>query len=109
MSELQVRRDELTKTRIVDSSNSGDGTPLADGQILVKIDQFAFTANNITYGVVGDQLGYWQFFPPTGDATQGWGLIPVWGFADVVQSACLRKCLSAIDCSAIFRRRSTSY
>ena len=88
MSELQVRRDELTKTRIVDSPDSDDGEKLADGQILLRIDQFAFTANNITYGVVGDQLGYWQFFPPAGESADGWGLIPVWGFADVVQSTC---------------------
>jgi hypothetical protein len=50
----------------------------------VKIDRFAFTANNITYAVVGDQFGYWQFFPPTGDEVKDWGILPVWGFADVV-------------------------
>ncbi len=84
MTELQVRRDELTTTRIVDAS--GDDTPLEDNEILAKIDRFAFTANNITYGVVGDQLGYWQFFPPGGGDSDGWGLIPVWGFADVEDS-----------------------
>jgi hypothetical protein len=60
----------------------------------VKIDKFALTANNITYAVVGEQIGYWQFFPPhahtsTGEIdTQGWGILPVWGFADVVRSQC---------------------
>jgi len=86
MSELQVRRDELTTTRIVATGDDGDGMPLADNEVLAKIDRFAFTANNITYGVVGDQLGYWQFFPPAGEDTEGWGLIPVWGFADVTRS-----------------------
>ncbi len=31
-------------------------------------------------------LGYWQFFPPLGDDTEGWGVIPVWGFAEIVAS-----------------------
>lgn len=86
MSELQVRRDELTTTRLVDAPDGGTDIPLADGEVLAKVDHFAFTANNITYGVVGDQLGYWQFFPPAGKDTDGWGLIPVWGFADIVRS-----------------------
>jgi len=86
MTELQVRRDELTTTRLVDAPGTTGDAPLEDNEILAKIDRFAFTANNITYGVVGDQLGYWQFFPPAGIDTDGWGLIPVWGFADVVRS-----------------------
>lgn len=86
MSELQVRRDALATTRLVDTPLAADDIELGPDQILAKIDQFAFTANNVTYGVVGEQLGYWQFFPPAGDDADGWGLIPVWGFADVVRS-----------------------
>lgn len=86
MTELQVRRDELTTTRLVGAAGDADEAPLGDDEIMAKIDRFAFTANNITYGVVGDQLGYWHFFPPAGEDTDGWGLIPVWGFADVVRS-----------------------
>lgn len=86
MTELQVRRDNLTTTRVVGTAGDIDEAPLGDDEILAKVDRFAFTANNITYGVVGDQLGYWQFFPPAGGDTDGWGLIPVWGFADVVRS-----------------------
>jgi len=52
------------------------------GQILLRVDRFALTANNVTYGAVGDMVGYWQFFP----AEEGWGRIPVWGFADVTRS-----------------------
>lgn len=54
----------------------------ADGQVLLRIDRFAFTANNVTYGAVADMIGYWNFFP----AREGWGRIPVWGFADVTAS-----------------------
>ena len=37
---------------------------------------------DVTYGAVGDQIGYWRFFP----APEGMGRIPVWGFARVVRS-----------------------
>ena len=62
---------------------------LATGEVLVAVDHFALTANNITYGVAGDSIGYWQFFPATnetGDTAPDWGCIPVWGFAEVVAS-----------------------
>jgi len=55
---------------------------LEDGDILVGIERFALTANNITYGVVGERIGYWKFFP----AADGWGVIPVWGYARVTES-----------------------
>ncbi len=55
---------------------------LAPGQVLFRVDRFALTANNITYAVAGDVLGYWRFFP----CEAGWGRIPVMGFADVIRS-----------------------
>ena len=55
---------------------------LEDGQVLLQVDKFALTANNITYGAAGDSIGYWKFFP----AQDKWGRIPVWGYADVVAS-----------------------
>jgi hypothetical protein len=54
-----------------------------EGQVLFRVDRFAFTANNVTYAVVGDMLGYWNFFP----AEAPWGRLPVMGFADVLLSA----------------------
>lgn len=56
---------------------------IGPGQVLFRIDRFALTANNITYAVVGDALGYWRFFPCGED---GWGRIPVMGFANVIRS-----------------------
>jgi hypothetical protein len=76
--ELQVRKDDLSTTRLV----SRAAPALSGGEVLAKVDRFALTANNITYGVVGEKIGYWKFFP----AEDGWGIIPVWGFADVVES-----------------------
>jgi Protein of unknown function (DUF2855) len=78
ISEFQVRKDKLSETRFVERT----AAPLQDGEVLAKIDRFAFTANNVTYGVVGERIGYWKFFP----ADDGWGIIPVWGFADIVAS-----------------------
>jgi hypothetical protein len=59
-----------------------DTITLEDGEVVLDIERFALTANNITYGVYGDRLGYWRFFP----ADDNWGRIPVWGFARVRRS-----------------------
>ncbi len=60
------------------------GVPeLAAGEVLFRVDRFAFTANNITYAVAGDMLGYWNFFP----APDGWGRLPTMGFGDVIASS----------------------
>lgn len=56
---------------------------LGPGQVLLAIDSFAFTANNVTYAVFGDAMQYWNFFP----AREGWGTVPVWGFAVVERSS----------------------
>ncbi|MBU3006149.1 DUF2855 family protein [Paraglaciecola arctica] len=84
MSEFQIRKDNYHTNRVVATDLSE--SDIAAGEVLVKIDKFAFTANNMTYAVVGDQFGYWQFFPPTGNNVREWGILPVWGFADVVAS-----------------------
>ena len=53
MKQLQSLKSDLTKTRIVESKDSS----LDDGEITVVIENFAFTANNVTYGVAGDTIG----------------------------------------------------
>ena len=82
MQEFQTNKTDLTKGRLQETP----AHTIGDGEVLVKVDRFAFTANNITYAVMGDQLRYWQFFPPNGNEPEKWGIIPVWGFADVVES-----------------------
>ena len=49
----------------------------------MAIESYALTANNITYGVAGETMKYWNFYP----AAAGMGRIPVWGFGRVVQSS----------------------
>ncbi|ASK89544.1 DUF2855 family protein [Sphingorhabdus sp. SMR4y] len=79
MHSLWVKKDALAQSEWRESETPS----LADGQILLEIDKYALTANNITYATVGDGFGYWNFFP-TGD--EQWGIVPVWGFAKVVAS-----------------------
>ncbi|HEX7865674.1 MAG TPA: DUF2855 family protein [Variovorax sp.] len=76
---LLIRKDQLATTRLHTATDEA----LADGQVRVHIDSFALTSNNITYAAFGDAMSYWQFFP---SSEEGWGSIPVWGFASVVQS-----------------------
>ena len=64
-------------------SDAAASAPLADGHIRLRVHSFALTSNNITYAAFGDTMKYWNFFP-TADAARG--CIPVWGFADVVES-----------------------
>lgn len=79
ISSLWVNKTDLEKSEWHDSPIG----ELADGQILLAIEKYALTANNITYAAVGDGFGYWNFFPSGLDE---WGIVPVWGFARVVQS-----------------------
>src|SRR4051794_17657650 len=76
-----VARDELARCKFAETTLP-TATYLPDEALLVRIERFAFTANNITYALLGDQLKYWQLFP----APQGFGNIPVWGFGRVIAS-----------------------
>ena len=82
ITELWVNRGDFRSTRAV----SLDEPALNDGDVLVAVDKFALTSNNVSYAASGDMLGYWRFFPTT---EAPWGKVPVWGMADVVASRCL--------------------
>ncbi len=75
-----VDRANLASTQLVDALAPEPG----NGQVVLRVDRYALTANNITYGVAGDMIGYWQFFPADG----GMGRIPVWGIGTVIASNC---------------------
>ena len=64
MSEFQTYKNDLTKSRVVETDIGQALANLAKGDILVHIERFAFTANNVTYGAAGNTIGYWKFFPP---------------------------------------------
>ena len=76
-TEMQVRRDNLVSITAVDRE-----IEVGAGEVLLRIDRFALTANNVTYAAHGVDMAYWTFFP----AADGFGIVPVWGFATVVES-----------------------
>mgnify|MGYP003348760026 CR=1 FL=1 len=77
-----VGREDLGATRLR-AEPDPDPAALGEGEVHFAIERFSLTANNITYGAFGDRMGYWRFFPSGED---GWGIIPVWGFATVTAS-----------------------
>ena len=78
MSDFLVKRGELRECRLANS----EPPAIAAGQALLRVESFGMTANNVTYAVMGEAMSYWDFFP----AADGWGRVPVWGFATVERS-----------------------
>ncbi|MGH2992560.1 MAG: DUF2855 family protein [Solirubrobacterales bacterium] len=74
-----VKRDNLHECRVEESAAS----ELVPGQARLGVSAFGFTSNNVTYAVFGEAMSYWDFFP----AEDGWGRLPAWGFAEVVETA----------------------
>jgi hypothetical protein len=78
MSDFLVKRDDLRQCRIAEAP-APEPQP---GEALLRVDSFGLTANNVTYAVMGEAMSYWDFFP----AEEGWGRVPMWGFAEVERS-----------------------
>ncbi len=81
---IDIDRDDVSKTEVVTAE-----TAIGPGEILVHVDSYAMTANNVTYavfgkpaGLFGNEQGYWDFFAERGVP----GRLPVWGFATVLVS-----------------------
>ena len=76
------------RSAIADARIDDVPTPsLGAGQALLAVEQFAITANNVTYAAIGEAFGYWDFFPVE-DGAQGpkRGIVPVWGHARVIDA-----------------------
>jgi Protein of unknown function (DUF2855) len=80
---LFIHRKELPRTHIGPDPDAAAARALVPGEARFAIDEFALTANNITYAAFGELMKYWQFFP-AGDTSLG--CLPVWGFATVTES-----------------------
>ncbi|RKQ72114.1 uncharacterized protein DUF2855 [Litorimonas taeanensis] len=87
----------MTETLLVNTSDFADVTLvnkddeiLSEGFIRCKVGPWALTANNVTYMVTGHTIGYWHYFDPNayGISTQTQGRMPVWGYAEVIESRC---------------------
>ncbi len=77
MRTLEVARDDLRDESIVEEPDPEPG----EGEVVLAVESFALTANTMTYGVFGEAMGYWRFFPASGE---GRGRIPAWGHAEVL-------------------------
>jgi len=75
MTDFLVKREDIRQCRVEESR----APAIEPGQALLRVDSFGLTANNITYAVMGEAMSYWSFFP----AGDGWGRVPMWGFAEV--------------------------
>ncbi|MAI06501.1 MAG: hypothetical protein CMM14_04370 [Rhodospirillaceae bacterium] len=84
INQFQTRKTSLIDSRLVNQQL--DLEIYNSGSIVLKIEKLSFTSNNISYGVAGEKLGYWKFFPPLKNKSNEWGCIPAWGFAKVIHS-----------------------
>ncbi|MEM9572962.1 MAG: DUF2855 family protein [Pseudomonadota bacterium] len=79
LQEILVERSDLTNSK---QRETPDLPSLAASEVCVEIERFSLTTNNITYAVFGEMLNYWNYFP----TEPGFGIVPVWGFGEVVAS-----------------------
>lgn len=80
ITELWTNRTDLRDTKSVTRTVP----ELKEGEVLMKIEKLGLTANNVSYAVAGENIGYWGYFP----ADENWGRVPAWGFAHAVESNC---------------------
>jgi len=84
---MQTLHLEVSRSAIGDVRQIDDGDPPVppEGSATLAVARFGLTTNNVTYAAMGDAMHYWDFFAATDPA---WGVVPVWGFAEVVESRC---------------------
>ncbi len=75
---LSIDKAAINDAKIVQFNE----TALKTGEVRLRVDRFALTANNITYAAFGHAMRYWDFFP----GEDGRGRLPVWGFAEITES-----------------------
>ncbi|CAK5283402.1 unnamed protein product [Mycena citricolor] len=93
---LCVRRPSAAaKSPAIVVGRSSLPSTLPTNHIVIKVETFGFSANNVTYQALGEQphFRYFDFHPVPADiagsvaAPKTHGLVPVWGFGTVVASA----------------------
>ena len=76
--DFQIALADLRRCRLVEAP----ARELEAREARLEVERFGLTANNVTYAKFGEAMSYWRFFP----AEDGWGHMPVWGFARVSES-----------------------
>jgi hypothetical protein len=79
--QLTVNKNDIRKSKIAPNPRPQQ---LEKGQVLVKIKKLALTASNVAYAHFGTSRRFWDFFP---SPVSGIGILPAWGFGEVVESA----------------------
>lgn len=80
VTEIWINKSDVSNSKVVEKPLATE--QMGADEVLLKIDSLGFSANNITYSVFGEKMGYWGFFP----ADDTWGIVPMWGFATVLAS-----------------------
>lgn len=80
--QVWINQADITQTKIEEKPLSLN--TLRENEVVLQVEQVGFSANNISYALTGQKMGYWGFFP----ADEQWGIVPMWGFASVVASNC---------------------
>jgi len=80
--DLLVNAQDVREIKFVESPAPAEAD-LQEGEIFIRVEKFGFSANNVTYAVLGEMMRYFDFFPTT---ERGWGKIPVWGMGRIVHS-----------------------
>lgn len=75
-----VNRTNLRDSKFVETTV--EPSAKKSGTLLVRIDRFSFTSNNVLYGVLGERNRYFELFPASGDDR----IIPAWGLGEVVET-----------------------
>jgi len=88
---LLVNKEDFAEVALVNIKEDA----VEEGCIRLKLGPWALTANNITYMLTGDKIGYWHYFNPSDYGLQmdegdgiDWGRMPVWGYGEVIESKC---------------------
>lgn len=76
---LHILKSDFTQMRWVTRNDA----VLKEGEVRLRLKAYSLTANNVSYALAGDSLGYWRFFPSQDDL---WGQVPVMGVAEVSES-----------------------
>lgn len=92
-SHIQIlSKADYTQQTLVSLPNA-PSTPLNPNSIRVRTKLIALTANNLGYAALGTQLHWWSAFPvpksapPPYNDTTAYGIVPSWGYAEVLKSA----------------------
>lgn len=73
-----VHRREPMRCEVQSAALAAPGA----SEIVLAVDKFGLTSNNVTYAALGDALHYFEFFP----VSEEWSALPVWGMATVAES-----------------------